>query len=86
MTRLVFLPGLANDGEVFDEVREHLRRRVPAALRPLVDAARVSDVATRRATLPEMARALLDEDGDAAAGPLLLVGHSMGGMLAQHVV
>jgi pimeloyl-ACP methyl ester carboxylesterase len=85
MPTLVFLPGLANDGEVFDEVREHLRRGVPAALRPLVDAARVSDVATRRATLPEMARALLDEEGD-AAGPLLLVGHSMGGMLAQHAV
>jgi pimeloyl-ACP methyl ester carboxylesterase len=34
----------------------------------------------RHATLPEMARALLAEHD----GPLVLVGHSMGGMLALH--
>jgi pimeloyl-ACP methyl ester carboxylesterase len=41
----------------------------------------VSDVHQRHATLPEMARALLAEH----AGPLVLIGHSMGGMLALHM-
>lgn len=77
---LVFLPGLANDAEVWADVRTALQRRVPPALQPLLAGARVSDVHTRHATLPRMAQALMDEQ----PGPLLLVGHSMGGMLALH--
>jgi len=86
---LVFLPGLANDAEVWADVRkalqalQALRPLPPGAapgLQPLLAAAQVSDVHTRHATLPQMARALLEEH----AGPLLLAGHSMGGMLALH--
>lgn len=79
---LVFLPGLANDAEAWAEVRAELRAAASPVLRPFVDAARVADVHTRHATLPGMARALLAE----TSGPLVLVGHSMGGMVAQHVL
>ena len=79
---IVFLPGLANDAEVWADLRAELRRLAPPMLAPLLDAAVVSDVHSRHATLPEMARTLLAE----CAGPLVLVGHSMGGMVAQHVV
>jgi pimeloyl-ACP methyl ester carboxylesterase len=81
-TTLVFLPGLANDGEVFDDVRAELRRAAAPPVASWLAAARVSDVHTRHATLPEMARALLRE----VPGRLVLVGHSMGGMLAQHAM
>jgi pimeloyl-ACP methyl ester carboxylesterase len=77
---LVFLPGLANDAEVWADVRAALVRRRPQP--PLVGAALASDVHTRRASLPLMAAALLAEQ----PGPLVLIGHSMGGMLAQHAV
>jgi pimeloyl-ACP methyl ester carboxylesterase len=79
---LVFLPGLANDAEVWVDVRVELRAKLAPTLQPLLDGARVVDVHMRCATLPEMARALLAE----VSGPLVLVGHSMGGMVAQHVV
>lgn len=82
---LVFLPGLANDAEVWAGVREALQalpQSASPALQPLLAAARVSDVHTRHATLPRMAQALLETH----PGPLVLVGHSMGGMLALHAV
>ncbi|MFO1297004.1 MAG: alpha/beta hydrolase [Rubrivivax sp.] len=79
---LVFLPGLANDAEVWADVRAELRRIAPPSLAPLLDEARVADVHARHATLPQMAAALLAE----TSGPLVLVGHSMGGMVAQHAV
>lgn len=77
---LVFLPGLANDAEVWADMRARLQAAVTPATLPLLAAARVSDVHMRHATLPAMAAALLAE----IDGPLLLVGHSMGGMVAQH--
>jgi pimeloyl-ACP methyl ester carboxylesterase len=55
--------------------RDHVPALVAAGRAP-----RVSDVHQRHATLPAMARALLAEH----EGPLVLVGHSMGGMLALH--
>lgn len=71
MHTVVLLPGLACDAALW-------RDQLPAlAQRHRVQ---VSDVHQRHATLPEMARALLDEH----RGPLVLVGSSMGGMLAQH--
>jgi pimeloyl-ACP methyl ester carboxylesterase len=78
---LVFLPGLANDDEVWVDVLAALRAIAPPALQPLLAGARVSDTHTRHDTLPRMAAALLE----ANAGPLVLVGHSMGGMVAQLV-
>ncbi len=69
---LVLLPGLACDAALW-------RDQLPA-LRAAGHAPLVSDVHQRHATLPEMARALLVEH----AGPLVLIGHSMGGMLALH--
>ncbi|MBL8325327.1 MAG: alpha/beta fold hydrolase [Rubrivivax sp.] len=75
---LVFLPGLANDAEVWADVRAALAARRPNP--PLVSEAVVADDHTRGTSLPEMAQALLAR----LNGPLVLVGHSMGGMLAQH--
>ena len=69
---LVLLPGLACDAALW---RDQLPALSAAGHAPVV-----SDVHQRHATLPEMARALLAEH----AGPLVLVGHSMGGMLALH--
>lgn len=72
MHTVILLPGLACD--------EALWRDQLPALAPH-HRVHVSDVHQRHATLPEMARALLAEHH----GPLVLVGSSMGGMLAQHV-
>ena len=71
MHTVILLPGLACDGALWRDQLPVLapRHRV-----------HVSDVHQRHATLPEMARALLAEH----EGPLVLVGSSMGGMLAQH--
>jgi len=71
MHTVILLPGLACDDALW-------RDQLPAlAARHRV---RVSDVHQRHTTLPAMARALIDEH----EGPLVLVGSSMGGMLAQH--
>jgi pimeloyl-ACP methyl ester carboxylesterase len=70
---LLLLPGLACDAELFAHQRPAL---CAAALGgPVV----VSDAHTRAATLPDMARCLLNQHPD---GTLTLVGCSMGGMLA----
>ncbi len=73
MHNVILLPGLACDATIW---REQI-----AALAP-PHRVRVCDVHTRRATLPEMAATLLAEH----AGPLVLVGTSMGGMLALEAV
>lgn len=73
MTEIVLLPGLACDESLW-------RDQVPA-LRAAGHRVAVTRVHQRHASLPEMARALLREH----AGPLVLVGSSMGGMLAMHV-
>lgn len=82
--QLIFLPGLANDAEVWADVRLALGERAahPSSARTAawLNAAHVADTHTRCATLPEMAAALLAEH----PGPLVLAGHSMGGMVAQH--
>ncbi|WP_395701871.1 alpha/beta fold hydrolase [Aquabacterium sp.] len=67
---LLLLPGLASDEAIWRDQLPPLRARgLPV---------QVSDAHARCATLPEMAAALLAEH----AGPLLLIGTSMGGMLA----
>lgn len=71
MSTVILLPGLACDAALW-------RDQLPAlSARHLVD---VSTVHERNADLPAMARALLAE----FTGPLVLVGSSMGGMLALH--
>src|SRR5688572_16717951 len=72
VTTVILLPGLACD--------EALWRDQLPALRDRGHRVAVCNVHQRHATLPEMARALLAEHD----GPLVLVGSSMGGMLAQH--
>jgi pimeloyl-ACP methyl ester carboxylesterase len=72
MTTVILLPGLACD--------EALWRDQLPALRDRGHRVAVCNVHQRHATLPAMARALLAEHD----GPLVLVGSSMGGMLAQH--
>ncbi|HET7525028.1 MAG TPA: alpha/beta fold hydrolase [Burkholderiaceae bacterium] len=71
MSTVVLLPGLACDAALW-------RDQLPA-LSAHHDV-RVSDVHQRHADLPAMASSLLAEH----AGTLVLVGHSMGGMLALH--
>ncbi len=69
---VLLLPGLACDEALFEPQIEALRRHAAVA------SVRVTDLHRRHATLPEMAAALWREH----AGPRLLVGASMGGMLA----
>lgn len=70
---LVLLPGLACAGWLWEAQRPAL----PAALNP-----RVSDAHTRHDSIEAMAAAVLAEH----AGPLLLCGASMGGMVAMEAV
>ena len=72
MSSVVLLPGLACDAALW-------RDQLPA-LRAARHDVQVSTVHQRHGDLPAMARALLAEH----AGPLVLVGSSMGGMLALH--
>ena len=72
MHTVILLPGLACDDALW-------RDQLPALQQ--CHRVQVSSVHQRHATLPEMAHALLAETD----GPLVLVGSSMGGMLAQHV-
>lgn len=67
MTRVILQPGLACDDEVWAGVKPALG--VPCE---------VADVHFREPTLPAMAARLLAEQ----PGPLVLIGHSMGGMVA----
>lgn len=69
MSRVVLLPGLACDAELF-------AHQYPALSSGY--AVTVTDVHTRYATVPDMAAALLAEQ----VGPLVLIGVSMGGMVA----
>jgi pimeloyl-ACP methyl ester carboxylesterase len=69
MTSLVLLPGLAADAVMWRHQVEALRAYAPA----------VSDTHTRHGSIEDMARALLQEN----AGPLVLCGASMGGMVAM---
>ncbi|HEY6511170.1 MAG TPA: alpha/beta fold hydrolase [Burkholderiaceae bacterium] len=71
MSTVLLLPGLACDAALWRDQLPALSARHEV---------RVSSVAERHADLPAMARALLTE----FAGPLVLVGSSMGGMLALH--
>jgi pimeloyl-ACP methyl ester carboxylesterase len=66
--RVLLLPGLACDGELFADLAHALAPWTP----------QVTATHTHEATLPAMAARLLAEH----AGPLVLVGTSMGGMLA----
>jgi pimeloyl-ACP methyl ester carboxylesterase len=72
VTTVILLPGLACDEALWRDQLPALRDRGHRVV--------VSNVHQRHATLPLMARALLAEH----SGPLVLVGSSMGGMLAQH--
>jgi len=71
VSTVILLPGLACDAALW-------RDQLPAL--SALHTVRVSSVHERHVDLPSMARALLAEH----AGPLVLVGSSMGGMLALH--
>jgi pimeloyl-ACP methyl ester carboxylesterase len=71
MHTVILLPGLACDESLW-------RDQLPAL--SAQHTVHVSSVQQRHASLPDMAHALLAEH----AGPLVLVGSSMGGMLALH--
>ncbi len=73
MSTLILLPGLASDAALWRDQQAFLAGR---------GTVRVTDVHARHATLPEMAAALLAEHD----GPLVLVGTSMGGILALEVL
>jgi pimeloyl-ACP methyl ester carboxylesterase len=73
MPTLILLPGLASDATLWRDQLPVLRKR---------GAVHVSDVHSRRPSLPEMAATLLAEH----PGPLCLVGTSMGGILALEVL
>jgi pimeloyl-ACP methyl ester carboxylesterase len=73
MPTLVLVPGLACDGELWREQQPVLAARYAVC---------VSDVHFRHDTLPAMAAALLAK----TAGPLVLAGCSMGGMVALEAV
>ena len=72
MTRLVLVPGLAADATMWQPQLAALANWNPV----------VADVHMRHDSIPAMARALLAEH----AGPLVLCGASMGGMIAMEAV
>lgn len=69
MTQLILLPGLASNEALWGAQRDALSPWSP----------RVTDVHSREESIPAMASALLREH----AGPLVLCGASMGGMIAM---
>ncbi len=69
---LILLPGLAGDAAMWHDQLAALARWQPV----------VTDVHMRHPTIPAMAQALLQEH----AGPLVLCGASMGGMVAMEAV
>ncbi|WP_212523265.1 alpha/beta hydrolase [Actibacterium sp. MT2.3-13A] len=71
MTTLLLIPGLVSDSRVW----RHVAAAAPAGFAP-----ENADV-TRDCTIPAMARRLLEEFD----GPLLPVGHSMGGRVAMEM-
>lgn len=73
MPSLILLPGLASDETLWRDQLPMLRARGPV---------HVTQVHARFQTLPAMATALLAEH----AGPLILIGTSMGGILALEVL
>jgi pimeloyl-ACP methyl ester carboxylesterase len=73
MTRVILLPGLASDAALW-------RHQVPALI-AAGHTVYISDAHARADTLSAMARAVLAEH----EGPLVLVGTSMGGILALEV-
>jgi pimeloyl-ACP methyl ester carboxylesterase len=73
MTRLILIPGLAADATMWQPQLATL----PAAWNAVV-----TDVHARHETIPAMAQALLAQH----AGPLVLCGASMGGMIAMEAV
>lgn len=72
LPQLVLIPGLAGDATMW----QALQPTLPAALRPVVAMAHARPAAAR---IEDMAALLLAEH----AGPLLLCGASMGGMIAM---
>jgi pimeloyl-ACP methyl ester carboxylesterase len=75
MTTLLLLPGLASDAALWRDQLPPLGRRPGTTVS-------VSDAHARFATLPEMAAALWAEH----AGPLVLIGTSMGGILSLEML
>lgn len=71
MTTLLLIPGLVSDSRVW----RHLAAAAPQGFTP------VNADVTRDSTIPDMARRLLDE----TKGPLVAVGHSMGGRVAMEM-
>ena len=72
-TPLVFLPGLLEDPDAFQQQVEHLRALAPCSVADL----------TRAETIAELARETLKQ---APAGPIAVAGHSMGGYVALELV
>lgn len=73
MTRVILLPGLASDAALWRDQLPPLQARGPV---------QVSQVHSEFPTLPEMAAGLLAQH----EGPLVLIGTSMGGILALEVL
>jgi pimeloyl-ACP methyl ester carboxylesterase len=73
MHSVILLPGLACDGELFDHQAQALRDDGHTVC--------ISDAHSRFESIPEMAAAILAE----WPGPQVLIGCSMGGMLAMEI-
>ena len=72
MSSLILIPGLAGDATMWQPQLQALTAWAPC----------VTDVQTKHETIPDMASALLASH----AGPLVLCGASMGGMIAMEAV